>query len=445
MSEMKKFIMALAYIVLIVTIASISSIAAVGGSAYSLFMDGKEIESDAAPYMVNNRLLAPVRTISEATGAYVDWNGKAATIYRGEDRLILTVGSDTALYNDIKFQMDVAPVINNGRIFLPLRFISEWLGLEVNFDNDTVRMYKLLASQTPDTMEAVKSNSNGNLQSQAQLIVWQDRMYFRGSYSANIICTDLATGETSIVAPRGDYLQVWGDNLYLSHLGGTMHNRFVKTGVGGNPAQTVLEGAMYCQIQDGWIYYSKTDEKSFKSALYRRLLSGGDEQPLAAYTSLIVITDQHIFVYSRDDGVLLRMNLDGSDKRRLLVMTDITALEYAEGNLYFGQGSEFKPTGCIYKMNVDGAGLQVFREECAYNINYHDGWLYYSSRTTRDYEGNVPCWFPKVIRRIHPDGSDLETLAETTDAYRAFSNLLVLSDGSVYYNDNLDDSWSKIG
>ncbi|MDR2711583.1 MAG: copper amine oxidase N-terminal domain-containing protein [Clostridiales bacterium] len=162
----KKLYISLTLILITMVILLCNSIAW-GATPYKLYLGDKEIKFDSAPYEVNNRLLVPIRTISEATGAKVGWDGKTntVTVYRKEDRLNLTIGSSVVSYNDITIPLDVAPILKNGRTFLPLRFISEWLGLQVNYegsfnsiprsnkaislpDSDAGRQYLLLRKST---------------------------------------------------------------------------------------------------------------------------------------------------------------------------------------------------------------------------------------------------------------------------------------------------------
>ena len=435
---------------------------AIGATQYRLFLENEEIQFDVAPFVSNGRLLVSLSTISEATNSRADWNDDAgaATVHRGADRLILTIDSKTALYNDVPISIDVAPVIRNGQVFLPLRFISEWLGLQVNYDAETIRMYVLPPSSQHDTLDAPRGNSNGNLQSGAKMIIWQNRMYYTLSWDG-FIYTDLTTGTTGnlgnsdggqIQGQLHQYLQIWEDGLYLSYQtyrNGNLEDWFIQIDADGNIVQTVADMAAFGRIHNGWLYYSKTSPSLTRPLLCRRPLSGGEEESLNVYyPTQVIITDQHLFVYSANDGVMLRMNLDGSERRRLLVMPDIRALEYAEGFLYFSDASERNDTGLVYRMDIDGTGLGVFLHEPAFSIIANDGWLYYNTSTTPDEDfisgEKYNVWFPKAICRVRLDGSERETLAETTDAVRAFTYPQVFPDGSVYYVDNLNSMWAKI-
>jgi hypothetical protein len=107
---------------------------------------------DGQPYMLNaepfidkaaNRTLVPIRFISEALGAEVDWIAETqqVVIRDGDQEIVLTIGSRDVLLNGVKQTIDCAPVvIPPGRTFVPLRFISETLGATVDYDSATGRI-----------------------------------------------------------------------------------------------------------------------------------------------------------------------------------------------------------------------------------------------------------------------------------------------------------------
>lgn len=110
-----------------------------------LFVDGNHIKADAEPFIENGRTLVPIRFISENLKNKVDWNSdeKEVTVTPEEEREIskieLIIGSDVVkLYDkegNIKEEkLEVPAKITNSRTFVPVRFISEALGTEVNWD-----------------------------------------------------------------------------------------------------------------------------------------------------------------------------------------------------------------------------------------------------------------------------------------------------------------------
>jgi hypothetical protein len=95
---------------------------------------------DAGPYIdpTAGRTLAPLRFISEALGAKIEWqpSPRRVIIRDGSKEIILTIDSKEVIMNGKTEQNDCAPgIVPPGRTFLPLRFIGEALGAEVAYDD----------------------------------------------------------------------------------------------------------------------------------------------------------------------------------------------------------------------------------------------------------------------------------------------------------------------
>lgn len=100
-------------------------------------LDGKPLFLNANPIMEKDRILVPVRGVFEGMGGAVSWDdaSKTVTVKKGEDEtLVLKVGSTDAYVNGKKVQLDVPPEIRNNNTLVPLRFISENLGMKVSWD-----------------------------------------------------------------------------------------------------------------------------------------------------------------------------------------------------------------------------------------------------------------------------------------------------------------------
>ncbi|MNP79018.1 hypothetical protein D3C76_1767610 [compost metagenome] len=67
------------------------------------------------------------------------WNStsKKITVTRGTTILELTVGKNEFLLNGDKKQAGVSPIITGGRTLVPLRLVSEQLGIGVNWEKKT--------------------------------------------------------------------------------------------------------------------------------------------------------------------------------------------------------------------------------------------------------------------------------------------------------------------
>lgn len=109
------------------------------GSNY-LLADGAKQAMDVAPYIRDNRTFMPVRFASEALGANVEWDPakRQVLISRGNTTIVLTIGSRTMKLNNTPVTLDVAPeIVDPGRTMMPIRAVAEGLGGTVTWNDDT--------------------------------------------------------------------------------------------------------------------------------------------------------------------------------------------------------------------------------------------------------------------------------------------------------------------
>lgn len=105
-------------------------------SPIRVHLDGHILAFDSDPYIKNDSTLVGFRAILEALGAEVDWNEKKCeiTAVKGDTEIKLTIGSEEAYVNNEKYELPVSPEITNDSTMVPIRFISEQLGMKVNWD-----------------------------------------------------------------------------------------------------------------------------------------------------------------------------------------------------------------------------------------------------------------------------------------------------------------------
>lgn len=103
-------------------------------------INGELQEIETAPFINNDSAMVPLRAISEAFGAKVEWDdgSKLVTLtYKGRT-IKLTIGSYKALVNKKEFTLSSPPVISKeGITMIPLRFVSENLGAKVTWFDKT--------------------------------------------------------------------------------------------------------------------------------------------------------------------------------------------------------------------------------------------------------------------------------------------------------------------
>ena len=103
-------------------------------------IDGKLINfSSQYPVLWNDRTLVPVREVTEAIGAKVEWieETQTARISKGNTTIKLPVDSDIAYINGEKVQLDTETELINKKTMIPVRFVSENFGMNVLWDDST--------------------------------------------------------------------------------------------------------------------------------------------------------------------------------------------------------------------------------------------------------------------------------------------------------------------
>lgn len=98
---------------------------------------------DAKPIIRENRVFVPIRAISEKMNCMVSWNAeeKSAELQNEKNIVKLQVGSKIitrtdAIYGDTEnISADVAPFIEDNRIYFPLRALSESMGCNVAWNS----------------------------------------------------------------------------------------------------------------------------------------------------------------------------------------------------------------------------------------------------------------------------------------------------------------------
>jgi thiol-disulfide isomerase/thioredoxin len=99
----------------------------------------KTVQLDAAPFIKESRTMVPLRFIAEAFGAMVTYDAvnKTITIQYRDDELVFVPDSKKVSVNGKIIELDVSPTIVNQRTFLPLRFVSEQFGAQVTWQAET--------------------------------------------------------------------------------------------------------------------------------------------------------------------------------------------------------------------------------------------------------------------------------------------------------------------
>ena len=113
-----------------------------------------QIPMDVQPTIINERTMLPIRFVAEAIGAVVEWHQetKSATFTKDGITATITLGNPVITVSDGRtIQMDAKPTIINDRIMVPLTNISQIFGLtngdlrdginnDIEWDKDNYRV-----------------------------------------------------------------------------------------------------------------------------------------------------------------------------------------------------------------------------------------------------------------------------------------------------------------
>lgn len=126
----------LPHVLLFALVATLIPAAPVAAQAIRVIVDGQPVFFDQPPVTIGGRVLVPLRGVFEQLGAFVDWDRATNTVtaVRAGTQIQLRIGSRQAVVNGAPVFLDTPPMVVRGRTLVPLRFISEALGARVDWD-----------------------------------------------------------------------------------------------------------------------------------------------------------------------------------------------------------------------------------------------------------------------------------------------------------------------
>lgn len=107
-------------------------------NAIDVKVDGKQVQFDASPEVLQGRTMIPIRAVVETMGADVELSGRDHfTIRKGSTLIKIYWNSKTAYINGKPHELPIAAYTKQDRTYVPLRFISEAFAATVGYDQDT--------------------------------------------------------------------------------------------------------------------------------------------------------------------------------------------------------------------------------------------------------------------------------------------------------------------
>ncbi|GAB6930032.1 hypothetical protein JCM10914A_40150 [Paenibacillus sp. JCM 10914] len=120
-------------------------------SGAAIYLDGEQLSlaSDVQVANIKGNVMIPIRVVSENLGFDVKWDkaNLSVTVKNSEKLVRMVVNSLQAELNGEAVELNLAPVLKSNTTLVPLRFVSEQMGLDVKWDNQKKAVF--LTSSIP--------------------------------------------------------------------------------------------------------------------------------------------------------------------------------------------------------------------------------------------------------------------------------------------------------
>lgn len=136
-----------------------------------LVVAGQEIKSDWQPIVEGGRTLVPMRALTDALGATLSWNAqtKTAVVGKWSETARMTANRDVVQFEKNgqtgKLELDAPVRLVEGRVYVPLRFLSQFFGYRVAADGTSVSV------DAPLSAEEINLLENGDLAEARQFVM----------------------------------------------------------------------------------------------------------------------------------------------------------------------------------------------------------------------------------------------------------------------------------
>lgn len=146
---------------LMLACVALSASTAAFAASPSVILNGEKLAFETEPYIEDDLTMVPFRAIFEAVGASVIWDETTRTVIAmgnvngSATSVALQIDSVDAFVNNEKVVLEKAAEITNDSTFVPLRFVMEALGADVQWDNDA---YSVLITTSKEAENGTEEN-----------------------------------------------------------------------------------------------------------------------------------------------------------------------------------------------------------------------------------------------------------------------------------------------
>lgn len=152
-------------------------------ASVQIVVNGSQVQFDQPPIERSGRVFVPLRGVFERLGASVVYDNGTINATGNGRTIQLQIGSTRAVVNGVAQQLDVAPFLVGARTLVPLRFISESLGANVQYDSSNRVVSINSNGQAPAPPAAPSSVTLTNLRPGNRAYIQVARPAVSGSFS----------------------------------------------------------------------------------------------------------------------------------------------------------------------------------------------------------------------------------------------------------------------
>ena len=383
----------------------------------NVYVNDTKIIFDTQPVFINNRTMVPIRGVFEAMGATVDWDNEKKIVTIEKDiKIQVQLDNPKAIVDGKIVLMDVPAAGINGRILVPIRFISEALKANVDWVNSTKTVF---------INEDIWNTGLGNTQNWGKFYADEAWNYYIIKdwvlLKENIETKKLEKVTDNVICD----LHIYGGWIYYIGVDKGMNKAF-RINKSSKEKEIIIDTPVdSIQVVNNWVYYSKSDDETI---LFRakadgseteKIIEGGNFSPKSW-----LVQNGWIYFQNLKDSTISRIRIDGSELTEIsklfvepsydntsdisefddnrfeikLIDKDFLYLSLENsgyiGSLYYASG--------IYRVPINGRNPEIITSRVPVSINMDDEWLYMAVKNNNSYQ----------LVKCNKEGSELLTINE---------------------------------
>ncbi len=345
-------------------------------------IDGVKVKQGNMPSIIHNDT-----TLVRAKSVFADskikakysYNSKTKeiTISKGDTVIVMMVGSRTAYVNGTKVTMSAYPIqltnhdVSTNYIMVPGSFTAKTLGYDYKWNKGKITSEitsKKSAGKDKESTSAFGNTSN-NINNGGEFAYKNGWLYTTSRDISMANKERLDSTEKLFLEGLSDIGNLNVTDKYIYYTKKHSDNKLFQSDLEGNNAKVINNNDSIYKfvLYDKYIFYISNGN------IYRMNLDGSDRRKLTEDKSCDEINITKDFVFYRNNKYdLIRMNHDGTSQKKLhdYVQNIITDSEY----VYFTDENSF-----INRIKFDGTGLKALNTDKSSRMNVSGNTLYYSN------------------------------------------------------------------